>query len=155
MLRAVQAGEFPPPRQLDPAIDRALEAICLKAMATRPDDRYASARELADDVDRWLADEPVRAYPEPWTRTLTRWLTRHRTAVTASAAAGLGTLLGLGTAAVVQTQGRAALAAKNTELEDANARITEANAALEAANARVATLQPRRRRHQDIPHRRQ
>ena len=43
VLRAVQRGEFPPPRQLDPSIDRALEAVCLKAMATRPEDRYALA----------------------------------------------------------------------------------------------------------------
>ena len=42
MLRAVQQGEFPPPRRHDPSIDRALEAVCLKAMAHRPADRYAS-----------------------------------------------------------------------------------------------------------------
>ena len=44
---------------------RALEAICLKAMATRPEDRYATALELAADVKRWLADEPVTAWREP------------------------------------------------------------------------------------------
>ena len=43
----------------------ALEAVCLKAMALRPEDRYASARALADDVEHWLADEPVSAYREP------------------------------------------------------------------------------------------
>ena len=43
VLRAVQRGEFPPPRQLDPTIDPALEAVCLKAMAHRPEDRYAVA----------------------------------------------------------------------------------------------------------------
>ena len=42
VIRAVQRGEFRPPRQLDPTIDRALEAVCLKAMAHRPEDRYAS-----------------------------------------------------------------------------------------------------------------
>src|SRR5262249_18606836 len=42
VLRKVQRGEFAPPRQLDPSVDKALEAICLKAMATRPEDRYAS-----------------------------------------------------------------------------------------------------------------
>ncbi len=41
VLRKVQRGDFPPPRQLDPTIDRALEAVCLKAMATEPEDRYA------------------------------------------------------------------------------------------------------------------
>ena len=44
VLRKVQRGDFPPPRQLDPSLDRALEAVCLKAMATQPEDRYASCR---------------------------------------------------------------------------------------------------------------
>ena len=35
-------------------------------MALRPEDRYASPRALADDVEHWLADEPVSAYREPW-----------------------------------------------------------------------------------------
>ena len=43
------------------AIDPALEAICLKAMALRPEDRYATPGALAEDLDRWLADEPVGA----------------------------------------------------------------------------------------------
>ncbi len=61
ILRSVQAGEFPPPRQRDPSIDRALEAICKKAMALQPVDRYASPKVLADDLERWMADEPVTA----------------------------------------------------------------------------------------------
>src|SRR5262245_36632734 len=78
MLRAVQRGEFPPPRQHDATIDGALEAVCLKAMAHRPADRYASPKALSEDVERWMADEPVTAWHEPWTRRLVRWLTRHR-----------------------------------------------------------------------------
>ena len=64
MLGAVKQGEFRPPRQLDPSIDKALEAVCLKAMALKPEDRYATPRALADDIEHWLADEPVTAYPE-------------------------------------------------------------------------------------------
>jgi hypothetical protein len=123
LLRYVQTGRFPPPRQLDPSIDPPLDAIVRKAMALDQAARYPSARDLADDVERWLADEPVNAYPEPWTRTLNRWLTRHRTAVTGAAAALLVGLIGLGTVASVQIQGRAALAAKNAELEAANTRV--------------------------------
>ncbi len=44
VLRNVQRGEFPRPRQLDPGIEPALAAVCLKAMATRPEDRYPSCR---------------------------------------------------------------------------------------------------------------
>jgi serine/threonine-protein kinase len=95
VLRKVQRGDFPPPRQLDPSIDQALEAVCLKAMAFKPEDRYASCRALAEDVERWMADEPVAAWSEPWTRTMTRWLTRHRTGVTGAAAAVLAGVVGL------------------------------------------------------------
>ncbi len=59
VLRQVRRGEFPPPRQVEPQVPRALEAVALKAMALQPQDRYDSARELARDIERWLADEPV------------------------------------------------------------------------------------------------
>ena len=44
VLRAVQEGDFPPPRRLNASLDRALEAVCMKAMAKAPADRYPSAR---------------------------------------------------------------------------------------------------------------
>ena len=49
-------------------------------MALRPEDRYASARALADDIEHWLADEPVSAWREPFSRRARRWARRHRTA---------------------------------------------------------------------------
>ncbi len=85
VLRAVQGGAFPPPRQHEPMVDRALEAICLKSTSLRPTDRYGSARALADDVDRWLADEPVSARREPAAARLGRWARRHRTWVAGAA----------------------------------------------------------------------
>ena len=51
VLWAVQRGEFPPPRQAAPTIDRALEAVCLKAMALKPEDRYCSPLALAADIE--------------------------------------------------------------------------------------------------------
>ncbi len=123
ILRRVQAGDFRSPREVDPALDRPLEAICTKAMATRPEDRYATCRALAEDVERWAADEPVTAYPEPWTRTLIRWLTRHRTGVTGVAAAVLAGVVGLAAVLAVQTRANLALADKNTALLAANAKI--------------------------------
>ena len=79
VLGAVQKGEFPQPRKLDPSIDKALEAVCLKAMALQPEDRYETPRALADDIELWLADEPVAAYPERPIERLGRWLRQHRT----------------------------------------------------------------------------
>ena len=84
LLRAVQKGAIPRPRRVEPSIDRALEAVCLKAMALKPDDRYATPRALAEDVERWLADQPVLAYAEPlWTRA-SRLVRRHRPWVAAA-----------------------------------------------------------------------
>ncbi len=120
LLRRVEKGEFARPRALDPTIDRALEAIVLKAMATKPEGRYGSSRALADDLEHWLADERVDAFPEPWSRTLNRWLTRHRTAVTGAAAALLVGLVGLGAIAAVQIRARGELDRKNGELTKSN-----------------------------------
>src|SRR5262249_34349130 len=57
MLRRVERGDFPLPRQVRPDVPAALEAVCLKAMALRPEDRYPSPRVLADELEHWLADE--------------------------------------------------------------------------------------------------
>jgi serine/threonine-protein kinase len=95
VIRGVQRGAFRPPREVEPSIDRALEAVCLKAMGLKPADRYATPRALAEDIERWMADERVLAWREPWTRPLMRWLTRNRTGVTAAGAAMLMALAGL------------------------------------------------------------
>jgi serine/threonine-protein kinase len=84
VLEQVRDGAFPPPREVKPSVPRPLEAICLKAMARDPRRRYASAEELADDVDNWLNDRPVTAWREPLTVRLGRWAKRHRTSVTAT-----------------------------------------------------------------------
>ncbi len=54
VLKARINGEFAPPRQVRSDVPISLESICLKAMALRPEDRYASALELAEDIERWL-----------------------------------------------------------------------------------------------------
>jgi WD40 repeat protein/tRNA A-37 threonylcarbamoyl transferase component Bud32 len=87
LLKKVQCGAFLPPRQVKRTVPPALEAICLKAMALKPEDRYSSPEALADDIKHWLADEPVAVYREPWTGRLWRWARRHHTGVTAVAAA--------------------------------------------------------------------
>jgi tetratricopeptide (TPR) repeat protein len=89
LLTKAQKEPPVPPRRVNPGIHRALEAICLKAMATRKEDRYQGALEMADDVQRFLAGEPVRACPEGLLARARRWAKRHRTALTR---AGVGLL---------------------------------------------------------------
>src|SRR5262249_60536230 len=71
-----------PPRAVVSGVPRALQAVCLKALAKRPADRYARALDLAADIKHFLADEPVTAYREPLAARAGRWARRHRTAVT-------------------------------------------------------------------------
>jgi serine/threonine-protein kinase len=135
-LRAVQKGAFPLPRQLAPSIDRALEAICLKAMALRPEDRYPSPHALAEDLERWMADEPVTARRDSPAARLQRWARRNRTAVTAAAVALLVALAGTAAVLAVQTNANGNLRAANLRLAIASAKTTKANADLKAANER-------------------
>ena len=90
VVEKILKGDFPPPRTVEPAIPAALEAICLKAMAGEPARRYPSVRALAQDLEHWLADEPVAAYPEVRLERLGRWLRQHRTWTAAAVAALVG-----------------------------------------------------------------
>jgi eukaryotic-like serine/threonine-protein kinase len=74
----ILAGKFPKPTALNNTLDSALEGICLKAMSLQPQDRYSTALDLAKDVERYLADEPVEAYAEKRTEKLGRFFRRHR-----------------------------------------------------------------------------
>lgn len=79
VLERVKAGDFPSPRMINPQVPRPLEAICLKAMALAPQDRYASPGQIVEDLEHWLADEPVSVYRETCSERLSRWTRRHRT----------------------------------------------------------------------------
>jgi serine/threonine protein kinase len=84
ILRRIGAEEPRAPRAVDKAVPVELETILLKAMAKEPAERYATARELAEDLQRFLDDQPVRARrPTVWERAR-KWSRRHK-AVTVSA----------------------------------------------------------------------
>ncbi|MGC4003910.1 MAG: serine/threonine-protein kinase [Pirellulales bacterium] len=61
LLTKAQNADYAKPRSIAKSIPRDLEAICLKAMAPAMTDRYPTAKAVADDVEHWLADEPVTA----------------------------------------------------------------------------------------------
>ena len=144
VLAKVRRGEFPPPRAVNRAIDPALEAICLKAMALVPEGRYASPVALADDIEHWLADEPVSAWREPFSILARRWMRRNRTLVASMATALVAGVIGLSAVAVVQSRANSALEAKNLKLIEANAATNKAKnetdtALAETTKARRAT----------------
>ncbi len=82
----IQAGSLPKPREIDPTVPRALEAVCCKAMALEPGNRYLRADDLAEDVRRWIVDEPVSVHRDPVAVRVLRWGRRHRTLATSAAA---------------------------------------------------------------------
>jgi len=63
ILRRIKTTDPLPPSKASPGAPDALDAVCLKALAKRPEDRYQSARELADELARFLRGEPLLAAP--------------------------------------------------------------------------------------------
>ena len=95
LILQVLEDEPRPARQLNDKIPRDLETICLKAMAKSPARRYASARELAEDLQRWHNGEPIRARPRGRVERLWQWCRRNPVAASLLLAVSLGSAVGL------------------------------------------------------------
>lgn len=119
------ASEAPvPPSRLEPRVDADLQTLCLKCLEKEPRDRYASMLELVDDLERWLAEEPIAARPPGAWRRL-KAAARRRPRLATALATGTLALLGLGALRV------------GSDLQAAR-RLAEAEARAGAAEARGA-----------------
>lgn len=87
--RLIREGEYRHVREANPTAPKALASVCEKAMRLRPEERYATALELADDLQNWMADEPVSVYREPLFERGMRWARRHRSWATSLGAAAV------------------------------------------------------------------
>lgn len=76
VLHRLWHEEPEPPHQVNANVNRELNAICLKALAKQPEDRYADAGELSDDLHRWLRGRPTNARPMSVTRRFKLWSER-------------------------------------------------------------------------------
>jgi tetratricopeptide (TPR) repeat protein len=133
VLQQVLHDDPPSPRQLNDAVPRDLETVCLKALAKEPARRYAGAAELRDDLTRFLDGQPVRARPPGRVGRVWRWCRRHRAPAALSAALLLTIVAGF--AGVVWQWRRAE--AKAAEARD---RAAEADASFRQARAAVDTF---------------
>jgi eukaryotic-like serine/threonine-protein kinase len=95
LLQQVLHDDPRPPRQLNDKVPRDLETICLKAMAKSPARRYASAKDLGDDLQRWLRGDPIRARPVGVATRLWRWCRHNPVAVGLLLAVTFGSAFGL------------------------------------------------------------
>jgi hypothetical protein len=89
LLEMVLSQDPRPPRKIDPRIPRDLQTICLKAMQKSPGQRYQTARQMADDLRRFLAGEPIQARPVGRLVRAYRWSRRNVLATSLITAAGL------------------------------------------------------------------
>jgi serine/threonine-protein kinase len=136
VLERTVRGEIKPPSKIDARVPRGLEAICLKALATPPEDRYSTARALADDVEQWLADEPVSALREGPIMRVGRWMRKHR-ALVGSMAAAIVVVAAVASVAAVSIERARRVA---SDLAEANGRLAARNEQL-ADTERVAKEQ--------------
>jgi len=96
LLLQVLEDEPRAPRQLDDSIPRDLETICLKAMSKSPQRRYQSARELGDDLRRFLVGDSIQARPLGALERLVRWCRKYPFAAALFIGITLGSLVGFG-----------------------------------------------------------
>jgi serine/threonine-protein kinase len=76
-IRSICERDPEPPRRINPAIPGELQNICLKALEKDPAQRYQAAREMADDLARFLAGEPVLALPSSYARMIAGKVEQH------------------------------------------------------------------------------
>lgn len=145
MLKAVIESKITPPLQIDATIPKPLAAIAMKALAKEKADRYASAMTLAREVEAYLADEPVMAYPEAFLQRVGRWVRRNQKLVWSTIAVASASILfgllwwGIESRRVkgIETEARGRIAAAQSSLEKND--FTEAERLYREAAGSVAS----------------
>lgn len=144
LLRQIIHDDPQLPRSLDRAIPEDLETIILKSLRKEPAERYATAEELADDLQRFLENRPIQARRPTLVERARKWGRRHPSVVAASIVVLLLVSVGsLISAAIIRVeQGKATAAQKQTQdaLERERERAKEAEARFRLARRSVDEL---------------
>jgi serine/threonine protein kinase len=123
LVRRILHDDPIPPRRINPAIPRDLETIILKSMEKAASARYASASDLADDLRRFLEDQPIRARRPGVFERMIKWSRRHRTIVIAGVSA---LVLTLATSTAILWEAKRRTDASAAELKRVNDELVEA-----------------------------
>ncbi|HZT78738.1 MAG TPA: serine/threonine-protein kinase [Gemmataceae bacterium] len=130
LLQQIMHEEPRPPRAIDRSIPPELETIVLKAIAKAPEERYATAREFADDLQRFLRDEPVLARRPTLAQRARKWARRHPSVIAAGVVllvlVTVGSLISAGLVSAEQRNTRLEQQKTKQALEDAERRAREA-----------------------------
>ncbi len=127
LLRQILNDEPKPPRTVDPAVPAELETIVLKAVSKNPADRYPTAKQLADDLRRFLDNRPILARRPTLAQRLKKWARRHPSFIAASVVLLLlvatGSLVAAALIRVEQRKAEAAYEREKQRAQEAEARF--------------------------------
>lgn len=137
LITRATSRDFPTPRMIKPEIPRSLDAICNKAMSLKPEDRYQSATLVREEVERFLNDDCVIAYPEPLFIRATRWARSHQLLVATSTVSLLMFTIGLGIYSSITSLNNARLANLRAAVANQRLIVLEAERQKEAARAQA------------------
>lgn len=134
-LRQIERQEPPPLRRVHPAVPLDLETIVLKAISKQRSDRYRTARELADDLRRFMEGQPIRARRPSWFDRAGKWAGRHRSLVAVSFLVLFAALAGTATAMLLivrqQAETRRALQLAEQNLKQAEENLRQAGSVVD------------------------
>ena len=133
----VRNGEPASPRAVHPQVDRDLETICLKCLDKDPRRRYGSAEAIAEELDRWLAGEPIQARPVGRVERLWRWCRRNPapTAASGLAVVAFTAVVALAVGSVFAVQLGEEQERTQAALQQAESQQEQTKAALQLAEA--------------------
>jgi len=137
VIRKITTGKVTPARKINPSVPKSLDAICLKAIALAPEDRFESANELRSEVERWLDDAPVKSFPDPLWVQCRRWVRKHPSLASTISVAAMMSILGTVIFTLVVSRNNAILASLNRVLDGKNTELLSSNQELAALNTQL------------------
>ena len=140
LLHQIGFEEPKPPRTIDPTIPVELETIVLKSLAKNPGERYSSAQDLADDLQRFLEDKPIQAKRPTVVDRARKWMRRHPAVVVATVVMLVVGLVGFAasTLLVAQEQWRTKNAYDKLTVEEQRSKRAYEELALEEKRTKKA-----------------